>query len=106
MKTPGPGDQVMCVVEGSERSDGIQPHWVCGAEVRVGEGYTIMRVVTDENNFGEISTGFVLVEPDTHWPRGCDGDYGAWGEEHFRTLDELEEMLLTEMGAAEKFEPA
>jgi hypothetical protein len=96
----GPGDLVECIVECHEGSPGIMAHWLCGARIDKGRVYTVARVVSGvPDNFGIISDGLILTDPETHWPTlELNGGVGAWAAEHFRPIyrpkAELLESLL------------
>jgi hypothetical protein len=106
MTDVGPGDFVECIVAGNEDDPAIMAHWLCGARIDVGSVYQVMRVERGIDNFGEETFGFVLVERDTHWPRGSDGELGAWSHYHFRPLQRPAESTLIEDLMARATEPA
>lgn len=95
----GPGDVVECIIPCNENDDAVMAHWLCGAEIVAGRVYTVMRVEHGVDNFGDETDGYVLAEKDTHFPRGGDGELGAWMVNHFRPIYRRDESLIEALKA-------
>jgi hypothetical protein len=93
----GPGDWVECIIECNEGDPGVQAHWLCGAQIELGRVYTVMRVYDGIDNFGDEVTGLVLVERETHFPRGGDGELGAWAVGHFRPIYRPKQSIIEDL---------